>query len=561
MSEGMRAVAQEQKGIICQENGVYLSAVSLAATKQGLVCIFRRSDQHCATTTDIMITRSGDNGSTWTAPDLLAHADWQNDEAIYVAPELNRLNDGRLALIVDRGVRRYEQEWASLYHWQLPERGMSNYVFWSYDEGLSWDGPHQIDRIGGEPERIHLLSDGSLVYTATQSARRTDERVVSAKPMGSLESYAYYCNVVMASIDGGKSWEQRSVLADDQLYSDVEVGLVELAPGTLMAVSRCGDMGGTMGQPSRMRISVDYGRTWSEPTLLPFYAQRPIPGMLQSGRILITYRNFWGTSGNWAVAFDPRETLPYEPASFIWEEHRCRILDGVMVMTTGESSDPKPERGTYAGTAGAVAFACYPAEDAASRVEIEAELRVLEADIHGCCISVGCWVRFEPGRVCLGDSPEVGFELDTQQWHQYKLVRENSHLSIWVDGTLKLHTFIAGLENRYVHFGNRQSGIAHFQRNHAVSMWKSVSVSVHNRDDASIDWSWHAAQGYPDPFRRERIVCLDRNGSFFHGNSGYGGWTQLGDGTVVVADYTSGSDPVADMPFIRWYKLIEGVDI
>jgi hypothetical protein len=557
MEPKMKTVANAQKFTIYKEEGIYLSQVSIVSTKTGLVCAFRRSDQHCATTTDIMIAHSIDVGRTWSKPYSIAHLDWKEDEAIYVAPELNKMQDGSLVLIVDRGVRKYKGEWVSLYHWQKPDLGMSNFVFYSHDDGQSWDGPHQIDQIGGEPDRVHQLTDGSMVYTTTVAFERSDTRSLSTKPLGSLEPYAYYRNVLMASVDGGSTWSQRSVLADDQLYSDVEVGIVEIAPGKLLAVSRCGDMGGAYGQPSRLRVSEDFGQTWSGYSQLPFYGQRPIPGKLQSGRILVTYRNHWGTSGNWAFVFDPEESFQYEPSSFIWEEHRCQIKDDIMVLTTEEGKDPLPNRGTYTGTTGAVAFNLYPVEDDAARVVIEAELRVQDADVNGCCISAGCWIRFMPGRVCLADRPEDGFELDTEQWHRYRIIRDKGTVSIIVDGELKLQVPIAGTETRFVHFGNRLTVLNCFQKNRSISMWKSFSAIVDNKADASISWKWHASQGYPDQFRRDRIVCLDKNGSFWHGNSGYGGWTQTEDGTIVIADYTCGSEPVEATPLIRAYVLRE----
>lgn len=79
-----------------------------------------------------------------------------------------------------------------------------------------------------------------------------------------------------------------------------------------------------------------------------------------------------------------------------------------------------------------------------------------------------------------------------------------------------------------------------------------MRVKVENVKDHSIDWSWNASQGFPDQFRRDRIVRLDRNASFSGGNSGYSGWTQMQDGTIVVADYTCGN-PSSGVPYVRAY--------
>ncbi|MDQ3685019.1 MAG: hypothetical protein M3430_05385 [Acidobacteriota bacterium] len=88
--------------------------------------------------------------------------------------------------------------------------------------------------------------------------------------------------------------------------------------------------------------------------------------------MFITYRNAWGTSGTYALLFDAKEKLTYQPNSFIWHDSRCRIENGVMEIRTAS------------GTPNAVEFNLYPIEDDDSSVEVEAELAVKEADKYGC---------------------------------------------------------------------------------------------------------------------------------------------------------------------------------
>ena len=84
----------------------------------------------------------------------------------------------------------------------------------------------------------------------------------------------------------------------------------------------------------------------------------------------------------------------------------------------------------------------------------------------------------------------------------------------------------------------------------------SVRAKVENRGDYSIDWHWDAREGFPDQFRRDRMVCLDRAA-----DSGYSAWAQASDGSVVVLDYTSADIRAAGqggpMPWIRAYRLPE----
>ncbi len=561
----MREIPDAQKFIIGNEtkgapskHGWYYHVLNVTDTPDGLLCVYRRTDSHTAVISDIMSARSTDGGRTWTDHQLISHSDVWNEGGLWVAPQLSKLKDGRLVIISDFGKRTSGQDWPMLSQWQKPNRGMTNHLWWSRDNGKTWDGPHKIDDIGGEPGYIIELSNGTLVYTRTE-ARDTDQIWNPPLPWGGN----YYRNSAVFSDDGGKTWNRSSIISDEPLQGDCEIGLIELAPNKLMAVTRIGLATGGFGQPSRFIFSDDNGKTWGRPQLAPLYAHRPIIRKLQSGKLLVTYRNSWGTPGSYALVFEANETLPYQPTSFIWDEARTTIKDGAMTIRTDEGRD------------NGVIFALYPAQAPDSRVELEAELRIEKTEANGVHISAGCDVKFEPNRISLTDKPDVGFNLDTTQWHKYRIVRESGTITISVDGTEKLKAPTSGLETRLVRFGNRQTGPwfgalevpegldkiigkrpAHKFENASLSHWRSVAVKVDNRKDHSIDWRWNARDGFPDQFRRDRIVRLDRNGSFSAGNSGYSGWTQRKDGSIVIADYTVGF-PAARIPFARAYVTTE----
>ena len=174
------------------------------------------------------------------------------------------------------------------------------------------------------------LADGTLLYTRTESAPypAMDD---PPEPWGSI----YYRNTAVASTDGGRTWQARGVVTDAPYHGDCEVGMVELEPGHLLAMTRVGFGGGKFGQPSRLVRSYDSGHTWSEPSLTPVYGQRTMLHRLQSGKLLVTYRNRWGTPCSRAFLFHPEEEVGFEPASFIWEQHRCTREGGEMLTTTG----------------------------------------------------------------------------------------------------------------------------------------------------------------------------------------------------------------------------------
>jgi hypothetical protein len=524
------------------DRGWYHHSTNVVWAKDGsLIACYRIADGHTATTTSIVVARSTDGGHTWGQHQVIAKGDVWHEQALWVAPQMSVLKDGRLVVICDLGRRTSGQNWPMLTDWQKPDRGMANYLFISADNGHTWTSGRKIDEVGGEPGYILELSDGTLAYTRT-SATATDQLRNPPLPWGN----SYYRNEIVFSRDGGKTWPETHWLADSPFSGDCEVGLAELSPEKLMAVSRIGLGNAQFGHPSRILFSEDNGLTWPKAVTAPFYAQRPHVGRLQSGKYLVTYRNYWGAPGNRAVVFDPAKDAGFQPTSWIVDETCCELSPEALTIRTGE------------GKNSAVEFSLYPAQDDAARVEIEATLKVDAADENGCLISAGCWVHFTPDRVELADRPTEGFALDTRSWHTYRLVREKGTLTIFVDGAKRLTSSIDGIWVRAVRFGNRaptkgNEGGFGYHANASVSHWKSIRAKVANdARDTSIDWSWTPARGYPDQFRRDHVVVLDNAYTF---DCGYSSWTQLPDGRIVIIDYTNGGN----LDSFSWGKPGEGV--
>jgi len=504
--------------------GWYYKCANVVVAPDGsLVACFQSSDSHTSLTTNIMVARSEDGGKTWFDHRAIAHSDVWVDHAIWVVPQMSVLRDGRIVIVCDRGERTAAEGQPMLSDWQKPGRGMANYLLWSSDSGRTWTAPKKVDEIGGEPGYVFEQSDGTLAFTRTESARTKELRNPPA-PWGDI----YYRNRVVFSDDGGRTWTRTATLSDDPFHGDAEVGITELAPGRLLAATREGFGNGRFGQPSRLIRSEDGGRTWPSAVLAPFYGQRTHLGKLQSGKLLVTYRHVWGNPGTRALIFGADEKIPFQPSSWIGDENACSLTPEALALRTGE------------GRSQAIDFCLYPAQDDRARVEVDAKLRVEAADLNGCAISAGCWVRFLPGRVCLADRPAAGFAIDASRWHDYRVVREKGTVSVYADGEMKLQEPIDGIWVREVHFGNRAITAANddYAHNRAVSFWRAVAVKVSNPNDYSIDWSWDPARGYPDQFRRDREVQLD---SAYAADCGYSSWAQLPNGRIVIVDYTSGN--------------------
>ena len=563
----MRAVPDDSKFVIADQNsytadlicpnprGWYHSVANVVTTPAGLVAVYRLSDSHSAVCTHIMVAYSSDGGSSWHGHRSISQRNVWEHQSVWVAPQLSRLRDGRLVIICDKGHRTSGDDWPRLAFWQRPPRGMANFLFWSDDHGHTWGEPVQCDDVGGEPGYIVELSDGTLVYTRTEPIETDDFE--SPPPPG---YNIYHRNTAVFSDDGGKSWDRTATVSDDPYHSDSEVGIVELEPGHLLAVTRVGFGNGIYGQPSRLIHSYDNGRSWQEPQLAPFYGQRTAVHKLRSGKLLVTYRNRWGTFASYAFVWDPAQEMGFEPGSFIWDESRCRLDEGVLTLST----DSGEENQAY--------FSLYPALTRRARVEMEADVRLASGSNEGCELFAGCLVRIDPQGVWLARNGKEdaasgnlvgtgrkaeeanalrahGFRLDTTQWRSYKVVRTEGEISVYVDGRLRLKEAASPFACRFVRFGSKLRG---------VSYWRAVRVSVRNPQSHSIDWSWRADSGaFPDQFRRERMVRLDATA-----DSGYSNWDQMEDGSIVIADYTNDEFKDANwtsaaQPIIKAYIVSE----
>lgn len=550
----------EYPGLTCPNpRGWYHSVATIADTPEGLVACYRLSDSHTALLTHIMVAHSQDGGRTWIGHRSISHRNAWEHQRVWVAPQMSRLKDGRLVIIADLGHRTSHDNWPMLTHWQKPSRGMWNYLLWSSDHGRTWSEPQKIDDIGGEPSYLLELSNGTLVFTRTESATSPD-LIDGPMPWGDI----YYKNTAVFSDDRGKTWTRTSPVTDAPFQGDCEVGLVELEPGHVLAVTRIGYAGQWSGSPSRFVHSRDFGRTWEKPILAPIYAQRAAVAKLASGKLLVTYRNASGTQGSDAFVWDASETFRFEPNSYLWDESRAQLAGGVLRL-----------RGD-AGPGNDVRYSLYPVFDHRSRVELEAELRLVSSSEQGgALLGAGLPVfvdrdgvrlgakrtteafvdatgaRLTRATAASGDATPSRIALDTTQWHRFRLVREGRTLSIFVDGELKLKTDTAGRHERLVTFAT--SGAA-------VTEWRSVRGRIENPQDQHplVEWAWDAVKGFPDQFRRDRVVRLD-----YSPDSGYSGWAQRPDGSVVILDYTNehpfknATWHLGPQPFLRAYLVTE----
>ena len=270
-----------EKFIVSRDDSIYEAWPDLALTGSGaLVCAFAECTHHRDRSyTRMMFTRSTDRGRTWSPKQPLTvplrgdpHQDpWWN------CPRVSTLSDGRLVAVVDRIRRAHRTE---------PGREESNWLWFSEDEGLTWDGPHATPIVGIVPDQLIELK-------CEPHAGRwiLDAQTVDAGP-GGEELWLQRC---WSSDDRGETWDGPYVIASVPGLQLCEGSVLELPGGELVCFMR---ENSGRGLDVFKSISLDGGHTWEGPYEMPIPGcHRPVAGMLQSGKVLITHRFLQGGRG------------------------------------------------------------------------------------------------------------------------------------------------------------------------------------------------------------------------------------------------------------------------
>lgn len=283
-----------RKFLVSRHPSLYQAWPDLVLTASGkLVATFMQCVHHSDRSyTAICLTESLDRGRSWSEPRKLAQA---RGDTYWNCARISKLSSGRLALVCDRVQAG------------SPSPRQEIFLWFSDDEGASWQGPLPSPARGIVPDKLLELPGGRWLLACHRTSPRH----------GFLEELAWL------SDDGGKSWSEPRLLAGKEGLNLCEASVVPLPDGTLVGYLR---ENSSQGWDGFKAISRDDGESWQGPYPVPLPGcHRPVAGMVTDSQLLITYRFLQGGKGwlgkwtqNFFAALTDLESAKAEERSQQW---------------------------------------------------------------------------------------------------------------------------------------------------------------------------------------------------------------------------------------------------
>ncbi len=423
-------------------------------------------------------------------------------------------------------------------------------ILWtSTDRGKSWGEPFY--RRGGagahDNSRIIELTDGSWMTVGSIAGDQVKH--------GHLQELILY-----RSTDRGETWSCWCRHNDYPPRVLCEPTILEPESARLVMIARelrADAMPGARG------FSDDGGKTWRFQDL-PFpITGRTCAGLLQDGRVMVTFRSGIGRAALWAWIGDLHDPTPPQPMGSHFNDRRSvGLKDGVLHI----DSDGRCGQFTK--------YNLRPADTEHSTVDITFEVLVQANAGRAASVSIpfAGLLRLFPDHVEMAHAPSLRAEVEPGEFHSYRVISRLGRMQLLIDGQPvwdtdkgdgRLQELGWAKTSPYgLAFGNEEltrhdvfgySGYAGSAKNtrpelYAAcigpevtghSLWKRFKA-VNDDPDPKIGrrtMAWDAATGdFPDQYPLDHIVEVEAcvNG---HEN-GYSGWVQLEDGRVFVVNYT-----------------------
>jgi sialidase-1 len=277
-----------------------------------LVCFFQEETHHGSQGYRRGVyTVSDDRGRTWSDKRPLTEPCYyyqESDDPRRMVGHPDVLEDGRIVAITQERYRYFDES-----------KPMDNdsYLWISEDEADSWQGPKETPIEGDSAYFVELSGahhDNRWLVVTSNRVRPFDER---HDVHHRVETYL--------SDDEGDSWSgphevvtnaDHPIEGHHEHYFN-ETSVVEMPEGELVAFVR---EGSNQGLDLFKAVSEDGGETWEGPYTMPIPApHKPMGGMLNSGRVMVTYRfvqggdgPFWGAQNTFAALTDVESCLATE---------------------------------------------------------------------------------------------------------------------------------------------------------------------------------------------------------------------------------------------------------
>jgi sialidase-1 len=270
-----------EKFTVSRDDSIYEAFPDVALTGTGrLVCVFEECTHHRDRSyTRIMYATSDDRGVTWEAKRPLtdpARSDPERTKPFWNCARVVALSDGRLATVADKVGGRREGAFGGI---------QSNWLFFSDDDAETWSGPHETPVTGIVPDRLIELQHGA----------HAGRWILSAHTILGTPEDPLWAERCWLSDDEGQTWSGPHTIAAMPGLKLCEGSVMEMPGGELICFLR---ENSALGLDAYKAISTDGGLTWSDPVPFPLPGcHRPVAGMLDSGKILITHRFMQGGKG------------------------------------------------------------------------------------------------------------------------------------------------------------------------------------------------------------------------------------------------------------------------
>ena len=304
-----------EKFIVSRDDSIYEAFPDVTLTQSGrLVCTFAECTHHGKRSyTRFMLADSTDRGRTWSPKRPLSDPmHWSSDDATHEpfwnCPRISTLADGRLVAAGDLVAGRNEGNMGGR---------QENYIWISEDEGATWEGPTQTPVTGIVPDQLVELKTGPKKGRWLLSAHCI---------LGTLEAPVWRQRTWLSD-DQGKTWSDPVVIAAQPGLKLCEGSVAEMPDGELVCFMR---ENSAKGLDCYTAISRDQGETWSGVYQIPIPAcHRPVGGVLQSGRVLVTHRYMQGGKGwigSWTQNFFAALMTPESALATERTESAVRIM-------------------------------------------------------------------------------------------------------------------------------------------------------------------------------------------------------------------------------------------